>query len=133
MRRRTRRRVKLADRPVEFCRGDQGVHGCGPLSATIGAGELPRPTPESDTAQSAPGGIVRQADAAIVEKAGESWPALEHVIDRGQRDVTPGRVRRWSGEQNERLLPRAWPQAQTRSTRRPGTSQRAKTKFHLLT
>jgi hypothetical protein len=28
-----------------------------------------------DTAQSALGGIVRHADAAIVEKTGEGWPA----------------------------------------------------------
>jgi hypothetical protein len=31
------------------------------------------------------GGIVRQADAAVIEKAGEGRPALEHTVDRLSR------------------------------------------------
>jgi len=65
---------------VEFCCGDQSVHRGSALAATVGAGEQPCAAPESDPAQNPFGGIVAEADAAIVEKAGEGWPALEHVI-----------------------------------------------------
>src|SRR5438477_9570422 len=67
---------------VEFCRADQGVHCSRSLTATVGTGEQPCAAPESDPAQSALGGVVRQADAAVVENAGEGGPALEHVIER---------------------------------------------------
>jgi transposase len=31
--------TRFLDDAVKFCRGDQGVHRCGPLSAAVGAGE----------------------------------------------------------------------------------------------
>ena len=65
---------------VEFRRADQGVHRGGPLATTIGAGEQPCAAAERDSAQGALGGVVGQADAAVVEEAGEGRPALEHVI-----------------------------------------------------
>jgi hypothetical protein len=41
-------------------------------------------TPESYAAQRSLRGIIRHADATVVEEAGEVGPALEHVIDRLQ-------------------------------------------------
>jgi hypothetical protein len=67
---------------VEFGGADQRVDGRGALAAAIGAGEQPSFAPEGDPAQRPLGGIVGQADAAIVEEAGEGGPALEHVIYR---------------------------------------------------
>jgi hypothetical protein len=67
---------------VEFRRADQGVDCSRALTATVGAGEQPCAAPESDPAQSALGSVVRQADTAVVENAGEGGPALEHVIHR---------------------------------------------------
>ena len=67
---------------VELGGGDQGVHRGGALATAVGAGEQPGPAPEGNSAQRALGGIVGQADAAVVEEAGEGRPALEHVIDR---------------------------------------------------
>src|SRR5215470_13220854 len=64
---------------VEFCRSNEGVDCGSALTSPVGAGEQPCAAPESDAAQSALGGIVRQADTAILEKAGEGRPALEHV------------------------------------------------------
>src|SRR6516165_7505132 len=65
---------------VEFRRSDQSVHRGGALTAAIGAGEQPCAAAESDPAQSALGGIVRQADTTVIKKAREGRPALEHVI-----------------------------------------------------
>jgi hypothetical protein len=48
--------------------------------AAIGAGEQPRAAPEGNAAQRALSGIVRQADAAVVEKADEGRPALEQFF-----------------------------------------------------
>src|SRR3546814_3132864 len=81
--------VCSSDRPAGL---DEGVDGrC--LSATgVGSGEGPVATADGDAAQGALGGVVGQADPAIVEEAGERRPALEHVVDgvgrgrlRGQR------------------------------------------------
>jgi hypothetical protein len=55
---------------VELGRGDERVHGRGPLAAAIGPGEQPRLAPEGDAAQRPLGGVVGQADAAVVEEAG---------------------------------------------------------------
>ena len=56
------------------------VHGGGALAAAIGAGEEPCLSAEGDAAQRAFGGVVGQADPAVVEEAGEGGPALEHVV-----------------------------------------------------
>jgi hypothetical protein len=65
---------------VHLRRDDQAVHGGGAFTAAIGTGEQPRLPSQSDAAQSAFGGIVRQANAAIVEEARKARPALEHVV-----------------------------------------------------
>src|SRR3546814_5813149 len=56
---------------------DEGVDGrC--LSATgVGSGEGPVATADGDAAQGALGGVVGQADPAIVEEAGERRPRSE--------------------------------------------------------
>ena len=46
--------------------------------------------PESDTAKAAFSGVVRQADAAVVEEAREGCPALEHVVH-GLGDIAAAR------------------------------------------
>src|ERR1041384_13239 len=56
-------------------------HRCGALAAAIGAGEQPRLAADSYSAQCPLGGIVGQADAAVVQEAGEGRPALQHVVD----------------------------------------------------
>ena len=66
---------------VELRRGDQRRHGCCPLGTTVGAGEEPCLPSDGKASQAAFGGIVRQADAAIVKEVGEAAPALEHVVD----------------------------------------------------
>lgn len=67
---------------VELGGSDQRVHDGGALTAAIRAAEQPRLAPESDAAQSPFGGIVRNADPAVIEEAGERGPATEHVVDR---------------------------------------------------
>ena len=62
---------------VEFGGGDQGVDCGRALAAAIGTGEPPSPASQSNTTQRTLSGIVRHADAAVVEKAGEGRPALE--------------------------------------------------------
>ena len=52
---------------VEFGGADQRVDGRGTLTATVGAGEQPGFAAERDAAQRAFGGVVGQADAAVVE------------------------------------------------------------------
>ena len=54
---------------------DQAVHDGGALAAAIGAGKQPRLSAQSDAAQRAFGGIVRQADAAVIEEAREAASA----------------------------------------------------------
>ena len=61
---------------------DEAVHRRRPHAAAVGAGEQPRLPAQSDTAQCPFGGVVRKADAAVVEEAGEEVPAPEHVIHR---------------------------------------------------
>ena len=65
---------------VDLGGDDQAVHGGGALAAAIGAAEQPGLSAQGDAAQRALGGIVGQADAAIIEEAGERGPALEHVV-----------------------------------------------------
>src|SRR2546430_16329338 len=63
-------------------RDDQAVHDRGALAAAIRAAEQPRLPAKGDAAHGALGGIVRQADATVLEKARERAPALEHIIHR---------------------------------------------------
>ena len=67
---------------VELRGADQRIHDGSALPAAIGTAEQPRFTAKSHTAQSLLGGIVRNADPAVVEEAGERIPAPEHVVDR---------------------------------------------------
>ncbi len=60
---------------------DQGVEDGSPLAATIGAAEQPGLPAEWHAAQRTFGGVVGQADPAVVEEAGEGIPAPQYVID----------------------------------------------------
>jgi len=59
---------------------DQAVHHRGALSAPIGPGEEPGLATKGDAAQAALGGVVREADASIIEEPGKYRPALQHVV-----------------------------------------------------
>jgi hypothetical protein len=61
---------------VEFGSGNQGIDRSGALAAAIGTGEEPIASAEGYAAQRALSGIVRQADAAVVKKAGEGGQRL---------------------------------------------------------
>ena len=61
---------------VELGRVDQRVHDRGALAAAIGAGEQPGLAAEGNAAQRSLGGVVGQADAAVVEEAGEGVQRL---------------------------------------------------------
>jgi len=58
---------------------DQRVDDGSALAAAIRAAEQPCPAAKRDAAQRALGGIVGEADAAIVREAGERIPSLQHV------------------------------------------------------
>ena len=58
---------------VDFRRDDQGVHERGFVTATVGAGEQPGLPAERDTTQGPLGGIVGQADPAVLEEPGRAW------------------------------------------------------------
>lgn len=58
---------------------DQRVDDGGTLPAAVGTAEQPRLAAERDAAERALGGIVRQADAAVVEEPRERVPALQYV------------------------------------------------------
>jgi len=59
---------------------DQVVHQRGTLAAAIRPAEQPRLPTQSDAAHTTLCRIVGQADAAVIEEAGERTPALEHVV-----------------------------------------------------
>jgi hypothetical protein len=64
----------------------RGVAPCSSaLAAAVGAGEQLGLAADRYATQCPLGGIVRQADAAVIEKAGEGRPALEHTVDRLSR------------------------------------------------
>jgi hypothetical protein len=67
---------------VELGGLDQRVDGGGALAALVGAGEGPVGASDRDAAQCPLSGVVRHAQAAVVEGAGERRPALEAVVDR---------------------------------------------------
>ena len=52
------------------------------VAAAIGAGEQPGLAAERDAEQGALGGIVAEADAAVVDKTGQCIDALVHVVHR---------------------------------------------------
>lgn len=61
---------------------DQGVEdGCA-LAAAIGSAKQPGLPSERHAAQGAFGGIVGQADLAVLKEASEGVPAAQHVVDR---------------------------------------------------
>ena len=67
---------------VELGGADEGVHRGRPHAAAVGAGEQLRLSAQSNPSERALGSIVCEADAAVVEEAGEEVPAPEHVIHR---------------------------------------------------
>ena len=66
---------------VELGGRDQAVEERRPMAAAVGAGEQPGAPPQSQATQGSFRGVVREADPAVVEEAGEGGPALEHVVD----------------------------------------------------
>jgi hypothetical protein len=52
---------------VELCRGDQRIHGRGPFSAAVTAGEQPALAAKRHTTKRPFGGVVGQADPSIIE------------------------------------------------------------------
>ena len=55
---------------IELGGGDQGVDRRCPLATAVGADEQPRAAPECNPAQRPLGGVIAQADAAVVEGTG---------------------------------------------------------------
>jgi len=66
---------------VELGGDDQAVDDGGALAAAVRTGEQPRLAAERDAAQRPLGGIVGEADPAVVQKGGEGGPAGQHVIE----------------------------------------------------
>src|SRR5580704_7486575 len=66
---------------VELCGGDKGADGCRPDAAAIRAREQMVFAPERDGPDGARDRVVVELDAAVVEEAGEGWPARERVAD----------------------------------------------------
>src|SRR3546814_9429330 len=71
-------------------RSDQAVHDRSALAAAVGAAEQPGFPPQRDAAQGALGGVVGEADAAVLEEPGEGGPAPLHIAD-GLGDVVAAR------------------------------------------
>ena len=67
---------------VELGGADQGVHRRGALAASVGAAEQPGFSSQGQGPERALSGIIREADAPVVEEAGEAVPAAEHVVGR---------------------------------------------------
>ena len=61
---------------------DQRVDRGGAAPAAVGAGEDPVLTPDGDATNGALGRVIRHADAAIIEVAGERRPSFEVIVDR---------------------------------------------------
>src|ERR1019366_5958120 len=60
---------------------DQGVDRSRPVPAGVGTAERPIAPADRNSAHGPFGGIIRQADAAVVEEAGEGRPSVQTVID----------------------------------------------------
>lgn len=71
---------------------DQAVEDRRALTAAIRAAEQPRLAAQGDAAQRALGGVVAEADAAIVEEADERGPAPQHVVDGLGQIVSAGEL-----------------------------------------
>src|SRR5229473_1322973 len=67
---------------VELCGLDQRVDSRRAPTAFVGACERPVTAADGDAAQRPLGGVIRHAQAAVVEEAGERGPAIEAVLDR---------------------------------------------------
>lgn len=67
---------------IELSARDQRCHEGSAIGTTIGAGEEPCLSAESEATQRPFGGIVRQANPPVAEEGREAVPALQHVIDR---------------------------------------------------
>ena len=67
---------------VELGGGDQSVDGGGPLAAAIGAAEGPVLAAEGNAAQLALGGVVGQADPAVIQEPRKGGLAGQHVVYR---------------------------------------------------
>jgi len=65
---------------VELCRRYERVEGGGSPAAFVGAGEGPVAAPDGDGTQLALGGVVRHAETAVIEEAGQRRPALEMAL-----------------------------------------------------
>ncbi len=66
---------------VELRRLDQRIHNGRAVAALVRTAEGPIAPADSDAANGTLGGIVRQADAAIIEEARKCLPMVEGVID----------------------------------------------------
>ena len=67
---------------VEFAGLDQCVDRSGTTPAAVGAGEDPVLAADSNAADGTFGGVVREADTAIVKETPERWPSLQVIVDR---------------------------------------------------
>ena len=72
---------------VELGGLDQGIDCSGPPATIVGSGEGPVATSDGDAAKGALCSVVAEAQAAIVEEAAKSLPAVEAVGD-GLGDLT---------------------------------------------
>src|SRR5215213_9383975 len=66
---------------VETTGRDEGEHDGGPIGSTLGTCEGPVAAPQGDPSQGPFGGIVREANPAILQESGKAVPALQHVIN----------------------------------------------------
>ena len=80
MRARTSASHACGSMSFHFRRHDQAVHHRRPLAAAIRTGEQPRPPAQSDAAQYPFGCVAAEADASVIEEAGERVPTLEHLV-----------------------------------------------------
>lgn len=67
---------------VEFGGDDQGVDGGRPFAATIGPGEHPGAATQGNTAQGAFGGVIAEADPAIVQEVRKTIDAGQDIVHR---------------------------------------------------
>ena len=66
---------------VELGGCDQRIDGRRPSAAFVGASKGPILSPHGDGAQLALRGVIRHAEAPVVEEARERTPSLEAVVD----------------------------------------------------
>ncbi len=77
---------------------DEGVDRSRAFATGVGTGEGPFVASDRDTAQRALGGIVREAEPAVVEEARERGPSIERVGDRLGEIGLGGELRALLGE-----------------------------------